>query len=884
MISCRPLLIAASLAAATLLPLHASDSPAADAPPAYRNADLPLAQRVEDLLKRMTVEEKISQLGMSSAAIPRLGVPRYHWWNEGLHGLARNGVATVFPQAIGLAAAWNPQLQQQIGRVVAIEARAKYHDALRRNQGTAIYEGLTIWSPNINIFRDPRWGRGQETYGEDPLLSGTLGVAFVRGLQGDDPRHLLTVATLKHYAVHSGPETPRHKFNAIASPRDLRETYLPAFEMGVKQGGATSVMSAYNAINGIPAPGNSFLLNDVLRTEWGFDGAVVGDVGTVADMHNERGHRYVKDAAEAIAAALKGGNDLCSDNTYQATNQALERGLITIEDVDRAVRRLLALRFRLGMFDPDERVAHAAIPLTAVDSPAHDQLAFEAARQSIVLLKNDGTLPWNPRELKRVAILGPTGDDHLCLLGNYAGTPARPVTLVQALRRKLESRGVTVTYDPAVPLVAGFRESGRPFSDGVLFTDESRKTPGLKRELYRTADFAGTAADVRADPQIDFFWNPAQPVPHLPVEGVNLRFTGILVPATTGEHGLAITYIGAAQLFVDDKAVTGNPSHSRSVHSAAVERVSSTTLTLEAGRAYRIRLEYQQRPEFSVGKIQFGWRPPGGLDAALAQARAADHIVLTLGITPALEGEEMSVKVEGFTGGDRTSILLPKVQRDLIDQVAVLGKPFVVVLCNGSALSFDPSKPNAILDAWYYGQRGGDAVAEVLLGETNPSGRLPITFYRRDEDLPPFEDYAMAGRTYRYFKGEPLYAFGHGLSYTRFSYGDLHAAKALLTPNERITVTVPVKNAGDRDGDEVVQVYASAVRGSQPMPLRQLVGFQRVTLKAGEAKMVNLDIPVERLRRWDETKNAYVVEPGEYRLAAGPASDRALTTVTIAVK
>ena len=857
---------------------------AASEPAPFRNPDLPVEQRVDDLISLLTLEEKISQIGMQNAAIPRLGIPSYHWWNEGLHGVARNGVATVFPQAIGLAATWNPALHQQIADVISTEARAKYHDTLRRGNGdTKIYEGITIWSPNINIFRDPRWGRGQETYGEDPLLSGLLGVAFVRGLQGDDARYLKTVATLKHYAVHSGPETPRHKFNAVISPRDLREIELPPFEMGVREAGATSVMSAYNAVNGIPAPGHRGLLTDLLRTEWGFAGAVVGDVGTVADMHNERGHRYVKDAPEAIAAALKAGNELCSDNTYQALPEALRRGLVTEADLDLALRRLYTLRFRLGMFDPPDRVPYAQIPLAANDTPEHDRLALEAARQSLVLLKNDGTLPWDVRKLQRVAILGPTGDDYLALLGNYAGTPARPVTLAQALRRRLEAAGVAVTYDPAVPLVTGFREAGRPFADGVLFSNPERGTAGLTRTLFASPDFTSPAANAHQDTQIDFYWNPAQPVPGLPVENVNLRWTGVLVPTQSGEHDLAVTAIGSAQLFVDDQPVLGDLTHGRATHNNAVERVASVKLPLEAGRAYRIRLDYTQRPGTSIGRIQFGWRPPGGLAEALARARAADHIILTLGITPALEGEEMKVNVEGFTGGDRTSILLPKVQRDLIDAVAALGKPFIVVLCNGSALAFDPAKPNAILEAWYYGQRGGEAVADALLGAYNPAGRLPITFYRDDADLPPFEDYSFANRTYRHFKGTPLYAFGHGLSYTTFAYRQIALSHPAARPADTVRVNVTVQNTGSRDGDEVVQLYATAVNPPVPMPLRQLVAFQRVPLRAGETRTVALDLPVERLRRWDETLSAYVVDPGTWHLDAGPASDRLplRTTLTI---
>ncbi|ATC64471.1 glucan 1,4-alpha-glucosidase [Nibricoccus aquaticus] len=881
------LVLSAALAASALLAAHAqppaapsapaSSSATAAFPEKFRNPDLPLAERVDDLISHLTLEEKVSQIGMENTAIPRLGIPSYHWWNEGLHGVARNGIATVFPQAIGLAATWNPTLHQEIADVISTEARAKYHETLRTGNGdTKIYEGITIWSPNINIFRDPRWGRGQETYGEDPLLSGVLGVAFTRGLQGSDPRYLKTVATLKHYAVHSGPETPRHHFNAVISPRDLREIELPPFEMGIREAAATSVMSAYNAVNGIPAPGHRELLTDILRTEWGFDGAVVGDVGTVNDMFNERGHKFVKTGAEAIAAAIKAGNELCSDSTFKHIPEAINRGLLTEADVDNALRRLYTLRFRLGMFDPAERVPYARIPLSANDTPAHDRLALEAARQSLVLLKNDGSLPWDAKKLKHVAILGPTGDDYLALLGNYAGTPSKPVTLAKALRTRFESVGIKVTYDPAVPLVTGFREGGRPFADNVLFSDDQRATTGLTRELFAKNDFTSSPADKRTDAQIDFYWNPAQPVPGLPVENVNLRWSGVLVPTKSGEHDLGISYIGAAQLFIDDKPVAGDPVHSKSVHNAAVERVANTKLTLEAGRAYKVRLEYTQRPGTQIGRIQFGWRPPGGLDEALAQARAADHIILTLGITPALEGEEMKVNVEGFTGGDRTSILLPKSQRDLIDAVAALGKPFIVVLCNGSPLSFDTAKPNAILEAWYYGQRGGDAVADAILGDYNPAGRLPLTFYRDDSDLPPFEDYSFANRTYLHFKGKPLYAFGHGLSYTTFSYEKIALSKSIAKATETITARVTVKNTGQRDGDEVIQLYATAQNPPVSMPLRQLIGFSRVHFKAGETKTVAIEIPLQRLRRWDESTSRYVTDPITWSLAASSSSDKPL--------
>ena len=865
-----PRLALACIALAVAVPLHAEE------PPAFRNPDLPVEKRVDDLLSRMTVEEKISQTMMGSAAIPRLGIPAYDWWNEALHGVARTGIATVFPQAIGLAATWNPELHQRVAETISTEARAKNNEVVAKSGGaTKRYQGLTIWSPNINIFRDPRWGRGQETYGEDPFLTGRLAVAFVKGLQGDDPRYLKTVATVKHYAVHSGPEPERHKFDAVVGERDLRETYLPAFETGIREGGATSLMSAYNAVNGIPAPAHQGLLQKILREEWGFSGAVVGDVDNVADMWRDGAHRYSKDAAEASATAIKAGNDLCSGKTYEALGEALKRGLVTEADLDVALRRLFALRFRLGQFDPAERVPYRAIPASANNSAENDRLALEAARQSLVLLKNDGLLPWNPKALKTVAVLGPTGADVSPLLGNYSGEPSRKTTLVDGIRAKLEPLGVKVLAEPGVPLVKGFRVSGQPFPAGVLFTAADRATPGLRAEVFahdkqdsKKPLVDGRAVGTRADKQVDLQWDEAQPIEGIPITNTGVRWTGVLVPHTSGEHVLGVVAEGAARLFIDDTAVINSWRKDP-------ERPLSTTVQLEAGRAYAVRLEYVQLTP--KGRVQFGWIAPGqddGLEKALAAAKAADHVVLTLGITPDLEGESMSVTAEGFKGGDRLHLDLPATQRELLAKVAELKKPTVVVLTTGAAINLDESKANAVLLAWYYGQRGADAVAEALIGETNPAGRLPITFYRDTEGLPSFTDYAMTNRTYRYYTGKPLHAFGHGLSYTSFAYEKLALSATTALPGSVVSVSVTVKNTGARDGDEVVQLYATAKNAPVPMPLRQLVAFQRVPLRAGETKTVNLSVPVSLLRRWDEANDRYVVDAGAWHLDAGPASDR----------
>ena len=557
-ITCLPSLagLAACLSLGLTIPGHAAES---DLP--FRDPDLPVAKRVEDLIGRFTVEEKISQLMMASPAIPRLDIPAYDWWNEALHGVARNGIATVFPQAIGFAATWNPELIQRMADAISTEARAKNNEAIaKKGGGSKRYAGLTIWSPNINIFRDPRWGRGQETYGEDPFLTGRYGVAFVRGLQGNDPSYLKTVATIKHFAVHSGPEPERHEFDAVVSERDLRETYLPAFEVGIREGDAKSLMSAYNAVNGIPASGNKMLLTDILRDEWGFRGAVVGDVDSVADIWKPAAHAYVKDAAEASAMAIKAGNDLCSGITYKALPEALKRGLITEKELDEALRRLFVLRFQLGQFDPASRVPYRSIPISENDSPAHDQLALEVAQQSLVLLKNDGTLPWNPKDLKTVAVIGPTGDEAAALLGNYNGTPSREVTLAQGIKAKLEPLGVKVLTDCSLPLAKGYRINGQPLPEGVLFTDASHSEQGMKGEVFNNREFQGEPIATRTDKKIDLLWHDMYPVPEIPSRDASVRWSGVLVPQKSGEYILSLAVEGRARLFVDDKLVINGMS------------------------------------------------------------------------------------------------------------------------------------------------------------------------------------------------------------------------------------------------------------------------------------------------------------------------------------
>ncbi|HYY99070.1 MAG TPA: glycoside hydrolase family 3 C-terminal domain-containing protein, partial [Pyrinomonadaceae bacterium] len=733
------------------------------AAPDYLNPRLPIKRRVEDLVSRMTLEEKVSQMMNKAAAIERLGVPAYDWWNEALHGVAYAGNATVFPQAIGLGATWDEELIHSVADAVSTEARAKYNDAVRRDFRKRFY-GLTFWSPNINIFRDPRWGRGQETYGEDPYLTSRLGVAFVRGMQGDDPKYLKTIATPKHYAVHSGPESLRHTFDVHPPERDLQDTYLPAFRATIVEGKAGSVMCAYNSLNGEPLCASPRMLREILRGAWGFSGYVVSDCDAVADIYKK--HNFKKTEEEGVAAAVRVGTDLTCGYEYRALPSALKQGLVTEAEIDTAVKRLFEARFRLGMFDPPEAVPYARIPFEANDSPAHRELAARAARESIVLLKNDhDTLPLR-KDLKTVAVIGPNADSLEVLLGNYNGIPSKWTTPLEGIRRKvsastrvLDALGATLTGEAILPVPAS-----------AFYTTADKSEHGLKAEYFDNKDLQGPPAATRADASINFDWYTNAPVPQLPTDNFSARWTGYLVPPASGRYELGARADDGVRVFLDDRPLVENwRDGSAKTFTKAVE--------LEAGRAYKLRVEYYDRYANATAKLV--WGPPGLNESlreeALSKAREADVVVLALGLAPSLEGEEMDVKVKGFSGGDRTSLDLPEAQEELLKSVVATGKPVVLVLINGSALAVNWAQSNvaAIVEAWYPGEEGGTALADVLFGDYNPAGRLPVTFYKSAEQLPPFEDYRMEGKTYRYFKGEPLYPFGHGLSYTTFEYDDL---------------------------------------------------------------------------------------------------------------
>ncbi|MDR6786824.1 beta-glucosidase [Sphingomonas sp. BE138] len=805
------------------------------------------ADPVAATVATMTIEEKAAQLQSTAPADAKAGLPAYDWWNEGLHGLARNGHATVFPQAIGMAATWDAPLVHRIGDVVATEARAKFN-ANPVGADRRIYEGLTIWSPNINIFRDPRWGRGQETYGEDPYLTGSMGVAFVTGLQGPDPLHPKVIATPKHLAVHSGPEAGRDGFDVDPSPQDLEATYLPAFRMAVTQGKAQSLMCAYNSILGTPACASGMLLNDRVRRDWGFTGFTVSDCDAVANIHLF--HHYRLDAAAAAAAAIRGGNDLNCGNTYAALPEAVKRGLVSEAEVDTALARSLEARRRLGIaFGATS--PWASVKADAVNTPAHRALALEAARKAIVLLQNHNQrLPLATGT--KLAVIGANADDLGVLQGNYHGTAVAPVTPLEGLRRRFAD----VTY-----------AQGSVLADGAPVVLPETALTGL------TASYSVDGREVlrRAERRVDLDLTRVPPAPGLPVQGYVARWTGTLTPPGPGAYRLVLDQ---AQCWKDcsthDTATLSLGG--RVLHDGALSRGRVEIAWDSDGRAQPLELVLNHASQDETFRLL--WLPPEAplIAEAVKAAQASDVVVMVGGLSPDLEGEALQVQVPGFVGGDRSDIALPFAQQRLLGALKATGKPVVLVLASGSAVAVDPGAADAVVELWYPGEAGGTALADVLSGAVNPSGRLPITFYKATTDLPAFVDYGMKERTYRYFTGTPLWGFGHGLSYTTFGYDQVAAAPSVAS-GQPLRVSARVTNSGARDGEEVVQAYLvpPKVAGggfTAPVLQRQLVGFQRVPLRAGRSATARFTIDPRMMSVVDRNGRRHIV-PGAYRLWIG---------------
>ncbi|HEV2671653.1 MAG TPA: glycoside hydrolase family 3 C-terminal domain-containing protein [Gemmatimonadales bacterium] len=850
--------------------------------PDYQNTDLPFERRAADLVSRMTLQEKVSQMQDVAPAIDRLGIPAYNWWNEALHGVARAGLATSFPQAIGLAATWDDSLIFRMASVISDEARAKHHEYARQGARQR-YQGLTFWSPNINLFRDPRWGRGQETYGEDPFLTGRLAVQFIRGMQGDDPKYLKTVATVKHFAVHSGPEPARHTFDAVVSERDLRESYLPHFEAGIREGGAYSLMCAYNRVLGSPACGSDLLLTSILRGEWGFSGYVVSDCGAINDIYER--HKVAPTAAAAAALAVKTGTDLECGRVYASLLDAVKQGLITEQAIDTAVTRLFLARFRLGMFDPPDRVRWAQIPFSVLDQPAHRALARQVARESIVLLKNSANLLPLKRDVGTIALIGPNADQWRMLLGNYNGIPADPVTPLRGVREAVSPR-TRVLYALGSDLAVGFPVLA-PVPAQVLSPAHGRGGRGLDVAYFSSRAMTGAPLFTGTDSTLDANWGEKAPRGDMNVDDFGVRWTATLQPQHTGTYRLALVGTVKFQLYVDDSLLVQSvyPTHDGEFPDPRFAQ--SEPLRLEAGRRYHLRVDGEE--SYGEAELQLLWATPAeALESeAVEIARRADVVVLCLGLTARLEGEEMRVAIDGFAGGDRTRIDLPAPQEHLLEHIAALGKPTVLVLMSGSALAVPWAQEHvpAILEAWYPGQAGGSAIADVLFGDYNPAGRLPVTFYRDVADLPPFEDYGMAGRTYRFFEGKPLYPFGYGLSYTRFRYDRLRVSSDTLRGADTLTVSVDVTNTGMRSGDEVVQLYVAYPDSRVPRPRRDLRGFGRVTLSPGETRTIAFPLSASALRYWDPEVHHWTVENGPVVVEIGTSSadirlERTLTVST----
>jgi len=849
--------------------------------PDYQNPDLPFERRAADLVSRMTLEEKVAQMQDVAPAIDRLGIPAYNWWNEALHGVARAGLATSFPQAIGLAATWDDSLIFRTASVISDEARAKHHE-YERHDSRQRYQGLTFWSPNINLFRDPRWGRGQETYGEDPFLTGRLAVQFIRGMQGDDPRYLKTVATVKHFAVHSGPEPARHTFDAVVSERDLRESYLPHFEAGIRAGGAYSLMCAYNRVDGSPACGSDLLLKDILRGEWGFSGYVVSDCGAINDIYER--HKVVPTAPAAAALAVKTGTDLECGRVYANLVDAVKQGLISEQAIDTAVTRLFLARLKLGMFDPPERVRWAQIPFSVVDQPAHRALARQVARESIVLLKNSSHMLPLKRDVGTIAVIGPNADQWRMLLGNYNGIPADPVTPLRGIREAVSPR-TRVLYALGSDLATGFPVLA-PVPAQVLATASGNR--GLDVAYFSSRVMTSAPLFTATDSALDSNWGEKAPRADMNVDDFGVRWTATLQAPYTGTYRLALVGTIKFQLYLDDSLLVQSvyPTHDGEFPDPRFAQTEP--VRLEAGRRYRLRVDGEE--SYGEAELQLLWSTPAeALESeAVALARRADVVVLCLGLTARLEGEEMRVAIDGFAGGDRTKIDLPAPQEHLLERIAALGKPTVLVLMSGSAVAVPWAQDHvpAILEAWYPGQAGGTAIADVLFGDYNPGGRLPVTFYRDVADLPPFEDYRMAGRTYRFFEGKPLYPFGYGLSYTTFRYDHLSFSSDTLRGGDSLTVAVDVTNTGARAGDEVAQLYVRYPQAAVPRPRRDLRGYRRVTLEPGETRRVTFSLSAPALRYWNADLHRWTVENGPVvvEIGASSADNRLQRTITVAAQ
>lgn len=840
----------------------------------FRNPDLPVEKRIDDLLSRLTPEEKIGQMMNQTPAIERLGIPEYDWWNEALHGVARAGQATVFPQAIAMAATFDDDALQQTFTMVSDEARAKYH-YYQKNKEYDRYKGLTFWTPNINIFRDPRWGRGMETYGEDPYLTERMGVAVVKGLQGDDPNYMKTHACAKHYAVHSGPEWNRHEFDVEVSPRDLYLTYLPAFEALVKEANVQEVMCAYNRFEGKPCCSSDKLLIDILRNSWGYQHIILSDCGAIDDFWQKDKrtprHETHPDAESASADAVLSGTDLECGSSYRALVKALQDGKISEEDLNVSLRRLLKGRFELGMFDPDDRVPYAKIPYSVVESPEHIAQALDMARKSMVLLKNKNNILPLSKNLKKIAVVGPNAADSTMLWANYNGFPTHTVTILEGIRSKVPS--TEVVY-----------ELGCNHTDDFVIVDlgnniTSPAGQGFSAEYFNNTDFEGEPVYKGIAKELRYTTGGnTQFAPNVNLTNFTARFTGEFVAPETGEVEFKISGNDAFRLFIGDEKVAELWENEYGAERKYI-------LQAEAGKKYPVKIEYMQRLGSADLNLLIGKRAPVDFNATANKVKDADVIIFAGGISPRLEGEEMPVNVEGFKKGDRTDIELPKVQKEMIKALKATDKPIIYVVCTGSALALNWEEANidAILNAWYGGQEGGTAVADILFGDYNPSGRLPITFYKSVDQLPDFQDYRMNGRTYRYMTEAPLYPFGYGLSYTAFDFKNAKLSQDKIAKDQSVTITFDIANTGKMDGDEVAQIYIKNPNDPEG-PVKALKAFKRIPVKAGSSQSVSIQLEPKAFQSFNDQTQTMEVRSGKYKILYGSSSaDKDLNSVELEI-
>ena len=847
-----------------MLPVSAQQLP-------YQNPQLSAAQRADDLLKRLTIDEKVNLMMDTSPAIPRLGIPQFQWWNEALHGVGRNGFATVFPITMAMAASWDDALLHQVFTAVSDEARVKAQQA-KRSGDIKRYQSLSFWTPNINIFRDPRWGRGQETYGEDPYLTAKMGLAVVRGLQGvgyngedlgvSPYRKLLACA--KHFAVHSGPEWNRHEFNIENLPeRDLWETYLPAFKALVQEGKVAEVMCAYQRIDGQACCAQTRYEQQILRDEWGFDGLITSDCGAIRDFL-PRWHHVAEDGAEASAKAVLAGTDVECGSEYKHLPEAVRRGDIKEADLDRSLRRLLIARFELGDFDPDTMNPWTALPESTIASPEHKQLALDMARKSIVLLKNNGVLPL-ATETTNVVVMGPNANDSVMMWGNYAGYPTHTITALDGIRR----------YAPQARYIPGCALTrNEVYESRFGLLKDPLGNSGMQITYWNNTEMQGTPVTVQNTRQAINLSNGGNTVfaPGVNLENCSARLDATLMAQTDETLHFAISGDDKLRLIVNGDTLVNIWKGRQRIQGAMPQ------LNVEAGHHYRIQIDYVQETGYGALNFDIKKKLNPTTNELLAQIGEAETVIFVGGISPSLEGEEMRVSEPGFKGGDRTSIELPQVQRQLLATLHQAGKHVIFVNCSGSAIAMVPELEScdAILQWWYGGEQGGTALADVLYGQYNPSGRLPVTFYRSTDELPDFLDYTMTGRTYRYFQGQPLFPFGFGLSYTTFS-----TSKPVYKNGK---LQVKVSNTGSRHGLETVQVYIRRVADTEG-PLKSLRAYRQVELAPGETKTIDIPLPRNSFEGWDASNNTMRVVPEKYEVMVGHSSaDKDLQKILVSIK